>query len=102
MAWKQGLARAKKNPKAVIGGPLRRLAFPDYFQKHVDHGRILEHAHEHPGRDIKDQLLHPLQKNEIMGLLARGEYLYAACGEGGLRVFDIAFIEDKGFSERIA
>ena len=32
---------------------------------------------------------------------ARGEYLYAACGEGGLRVFDIAFIDDKGFSERI-
>ena len=25
----------------------------------------------------------------------------AACGEGGLRVFDIAFIDDKGFSERI-
>ena len=32
---------------------------------------------------------------------ARGEYLYAACGEDGLRVFDIAFIDDKGFSERI-
>ncbi len=32
---------------------------------------------------------------------ARGEYLYAACGEGGLRVFDIAFIDDKAFSERI-
>ena len=31
----------------------------------------------------------------------RGEYLYAACGEDGLRVFDIAFIDDKGFSERI-
>ena len=31
----------------------------------------------------------------------RGEYLYAACGDGGLRVFDIAFIDDKGFSERI-
>ena len=31
----------------------------------------------------------------------RGEYLYAACGEAGLRVFDIAFIDHKGFSERI-
>ena len=31
----------------------------------------------------------------------RGEYLYAACGEDGLRVFDIAFIDDKAFSERI-
>ena len=32
---------------------------------------------------------------------ARGEYLYAACGEDGVRVFDIAFIDHKGFSERI-
>ena len=32
---------------------------------------------------------------------ARGEYLYAACGEDGLRVFDIAFIDEKAFSERI-
>jgi hypothetical protein len=31
-------------------------------------------------------------------LQARGEYLYAACGAGGLRVFDIAFIDHKGFS----
>src|SRR5207302_4170115 len=31
----------------------------------------------------------------------RGEFLYAACGEGGLRVFDIAFVDNKGFSERI-
>ncbi len=36
-----------------------------------------------------------------MDLQHRGEYLYAACGEGGLRVFDIAFIDDKAFSERI-
>ena len=31
----------------------------------------------------------------------RGEYLYAACGEDGVRVFDIAFIDNKSFSERI-
>ena len=31
----------------------------------------------------------------------RGEYLYIACGEGGFRVFDIANIDHKGFSERI-
>lgn len=31
----------------------------------------------------------------------RGEYLYAACGTDGLRVFDIAFIDHKGFSQRI-
>ena len=31
----------------------------------------------------------------------RGEFLYAACGEYGMRVFDIAFIDDKAFSERV-
>ena len=31
----------------------------------------------------------------------RGEYLYAACGADGLRVFDVAFIDNKGFSQRI-
>ena len=31
----------------------------------------------------------------------RGEFLYAACGKEGVRVFDIAFIDNKAFSERI-
>src|SRR5262249_26393909 len=35
------------------------------------------------------------------GVQTRGEYLYAAWGAGGLRVFDIAFIDNKSFSERI-
>src|SRR5207248_4777808 len=48
-----------------------------------------------------DPLAHPFRKTEVLDVQARGEYLYAACGEGGLRVFDIAFIDDKGFSERI-
>jgi len=80
---------------------LHALAFPDYFKKHVDHGRILEHGHEHPGVDVGQELLHPFPQHEILQVQARGEYLYAACGEGGLRVFDIAFIDDKSFSERI-
>ena len=41
------------------------------------------------------------RSRRFSSLQARGEYLYAACGDGGLRVFDIAFIDDKGFSERI-
>ena len=32
---------------------------------------------------------------------ARGEYLYIADGDGGFRVFDIAQINQKGFSEKI-
>ncbi len=91
----------REEPQAVIGSTLHEVAYPDYFREFVDRGRMLENAHEHPGKDIKDQVLHPLEKPEILQVQARGEYLYAACGTGGLRVFDIAFIDDKGFSERI-
>jgi hypothetical protein len=51
--------------------------------------------------DIGEHLLHPLRKPEILQVQPRGEYLYAACGSDGVRVFDIAFIADKSFSERI-
>ena len=89
-------------PQAVIGSSLHEIAYPDNFHKHVhEHHRELEHAHEHPGRDIIETLSPLYRKPEILSLQHRGEYLYAACGEGGLRVFDIAFIDHKGFSERI-
>ena len=91
----------RDEPQAVIGSGLHQLAFPDHFAKHVQKDGKLEHAHEHPGRDISDNVLHPLRKTEVLGVQNRGEYLYAACGEGGVRVFDIAFIDDKAFSERI-
>jgi hypothetical protein len=88
-------------PQAVIGSTLHRIAYPERHRQHVERGSVLEHAHEHPGRDILDQLRFPLQKPEILQVQARGEYLYAACGTGGFRAFDIAFIDHKGFSERI-
>jgi hypothetical protein len=91
----------REEPQAVIGSHLHRLAFPDNFAEHQAGGQILKYAQEHPGKDISDNLFHPLRKTEVLAVQNRGEYLYAACGEGGLRVFDIAFIEDKGFSERI-
>jgi hypothetical protein len=90
-----------EEPQAVIGSSLHRLAYPDNYRKHEEHDRMLEHAHEHPGKDISDNLLHPFRKHEVLSLQHRGEYLYAACGAGGLRVFDIAFIDDKAFAERI-
>ena len=37
----------------------------------------------------------------MLDVQLRGEYLYAARGEGGFRVYDIANIDHKGFSERI-
>jgi hypothetical protein len=88
-------------PQAVIGSSLHRLAFPQRHEEHLRRGLALEHAHEHPGVDILDKIRHPLQKPEILQVQARGEYLYAACGCGGFRAFDIAFIDHKGFAERI-
>ncbi len=88
-------------PQAVIGSSLHRLAYPENYKEHVKHKRQLEHSHEHPGKDIIENLSLRFRKPEILDLQHRGEYLYAACGEGGLRVFDIAFIDHKAFSERI-
>jgi hypothetical protein len=87
-------------PQAVIGSSLHKLAFPDFFQRHAGHKYQLQHAHEHPGLDIEEKLLHPFCKANILQVQPRGEFMYAACGEGGLRVFDIAFIDNKSFSER--
>ena len=91
----------RDEPQAVIGSSLHELAFPEEYEEHLEHGRVLEHAHEHPGKDISDNLTRPFQKPEIKQVQLRGEYLYAACGEFGVRIFDVAFIDHKGFSERI-
>ena len=40
-------------------------------------------------------------REEILDLTLRGEYLYTANGSDGFRVFDVANIDQKGFSERI-
>ncbi len=91
----------RDEPQAVIGSSLHRLAFPDRYEKHLENGSELEHEHEHPGIDIATKLRHPRAKAEILNSQLRGEYLYAACGTGGFRAFDVAFIDHKGFSERI-
>ena len=91
----------RDEPQTVIGSSLHKLAYPDNYREHVEHGGDLEHSHEHPGRDVSDRVRHPLRKPNIQSLQLRGEYVYAACGEAGLRVFDVAFIDHKGFSERI-
>lgn len=104
-AGREGVVAAvvteRDEPQAVLGSSLHRLAYPDNFRAFVEGGRILRQEHEHRGIDVSTSLLHPLRRPEVRSLQARGEYLYAACGEEGLRVFDIAFIDDKGFSERI-
>ncbi len=90
-----------EEPQAVIGSSFHGVAYPDYFARHVDAGGVLEHAHHHAAADIAGRLLAPFKTREVLQVQLRGEYLYAACGADGLRVFDVAFIDNKGFSQRI-
>jgi hypothetical protein len=75
-------------PEAIYGSDLQRIAYPDNFKKFLDHHRELSAAAEHAGN--------------ILDIQARGEYAYAANGRGGLRVYDIANIDNKGFSEKMS
>ncbi|MBW3539142.1 MAG: hypothetical protein KY476_02635, partial [Planctomycetes bacterium] len=88
-------------PQTVIGSYLHKLSFPDDYRKHVEHGRQYELFHEHPGNDISQPLLNPFRKPEVLACQLRGEYVYAACGKAGFRIFDVAFTDHKGFSERM-
>jgi len=76
-------------PQAVLGSHLHRLAYPDNFKQHVEQNRSeLKEAHHHHAKEILD-------------LTLRGEYLYTANGADGFEMFDVANIDQKGFSERI-
>jgi hypothetical protein len=83
------VATEHTEPQAVIGSTLHKIAYPNNFQTFLKAGRELHEAYEHKGnpRALQVQL--------------RGEYAYVAAGEGGLRVYDVAQIDQKGFSERI-
>ncbi|MFN2501823.1 MAG: multiheme c-type cytochrome [Pyrinomonadaceae bacterium] len=76
-------------PQAVYGSNLHKLAYKDNFDDFVKGGRELKEFYENKG------------KPEVLQVQVRGEYAYAAAGKGGLRVYDIAQIDHKGFSERI-
>jgi hypothetical protein len=92
----------RDEPQAVFGSTLHKLAFPDHYAEHEERHGKLHISHEHPAKGVAEDLFLPWRKAEIKTLLARGEFLYAACGEAGVRIFDIANIDHKGFSERIA
>ncbi len=74
-------------PEAIYGSDLQRIAYPDNYKNFVNHHRELSTAAEHSGN--------------VLDIQARGEYAYAALGPGGLRVYDIANIDNKNFSEKI-
>ena len=76
-------------PQAVIGSYLQRYAYPDYFKAHQEHKLQLTEAHDHRA------------DGNVNCLQLRGEYLYAAEGKAGFRVYDVASIGNKGISQRI-
>ncbi|MBW3565241.1 MAG: hypothetical protein KY459_10990 [Acidobacteria bacterium] len=75
-------------PQAVIGSTLHRIVYPDFHEQHVARDRELQLALHHHGHELHD-------------LHLRGEYLYTAQGGEGMIVYDVANIDNKGFSERI-
>lgn len=79
----------RDEPQAVIGSGLHKLAYPEEYKKHTAGGSLLKEAYEHHAN------------GEALSIQIRGEYAYTANGPGGLRVYDIANIDNKGFSERI-
>ncbi len=90
-----------REPQAVIGSSLQSIAFPDNYRQHRAGGDVLTEAYTHRGRDLIDTITLSTQQSEVLDVQQRGEYLYAACGEAGLRVFDTASIDHKGFSARL-
>jgi hypothetical protein len=73
----------------VIGSTQLRIAYPDNYEKFTKDKRELKTVFEHTGNP------------RVLQVQLRGEYAYVAAGEGGLRVYDVAQIDQKGFSERI-
>jgi len=83
------VATERTEPQAVIGSTLQKVAYPDNYKRFVSSGAELREAYEHKGNP------------SVLQVQLRGEYAYVAAGEGGLRVYDVAQIDQKGFSERI-
>jgi len=75
-------------PPAVMGSDLQHLAYPGDYARFVEKGRELKTAYTHGGSDVQDVQL-------------RGEYLYAAMGGGGFRIFDVANVDVKDVSQRV-
>jgi hypothetical protein len=75
------------DPPAVFGSDLQKLVYPEEYEKiQKHHGEIDEGDHK---------------EGNVLDLQLRGEYLYAAMGKGGFRIFDVANIDNKDFSEKM-
>jgi hypothetical protein len=78
----------REEPPAIFGSHLQKLAYPANYKTFVGAGRQLEEANHHPAANALD-------------IQVRGEYAYVALGRDGFRVYDIANVDNKDFSERI-
>ena len=99
-------------PQTVLGSYLHKYAYPDFYRQFVeDNGRELKDWTR--GRTFDAKLSGETEgferfANVVEGtgdkvgcLQLRGEYMFVAEGKGGFRVYDVASIANKGFSERI-
>jgi len=99
-------------PQAVIGSYLQKYAYPDYYKLHVEQNKR-ELKNWVRGKTLDGKLsgeTDPLEEfrnpvhataDKVGCLQLRGEYMFVAEGKGGFRVYDVAAIADKGFSQPI-
>ncbi|WP_428685399.1 hypothetical protein [Sphingopyxis sp.] len=99
-------------PQAVIGSYLQKYAYPDYWKLHVDqNGRELKNwvrgktfDKKVSGEKYALEEFHNIVQGtsgRVNCLQQRGEYMFVAEGKGGFRVYDVASVGNKGFSDRI-
>ncbi len=77
-----------EEPQAVIGSHAHKFAYPKEYREHEANDKQLRESYGHGSDGTRS-------------LQLRGEYLFAADGEDGFRVYDVANIDNKGFSQRI-
>ena len=80
-------------PPAIYGSDFQKIAYPRNYQEFERHKRELV-GDAHPVRA-------KLGGEEVLDVQLRGEYLYAALGKGGFRIYDVAQIDNKDFSEKV-
>jgi hypothetical protein len=75
------------DPPAVFGSDLHKQVYSKNYEDLEKRNGELGEADHHAGNVLDVQL--------------RGEYLYAAQGRDGFRIYDVANIDNKDFSEKI-
>jgi hypothetical protein len=85
-----------EEPQAVIGSYLHRYAYPDWYAMHEKRGLELTDTREFGATAHEHRTRGPARCLQL-----RGEYMYVAEGRGGMRVYDVASIANKGIGQRI-